>query len=175
MLICREAKAIPYAVKGCLQLGISLSHPLLWLLVLNEENPAGLDLHFCSDSSCFRKCVFSCPYAARCWWPKICCPTWDLWQTYSAHTSDCLWREASMKKADFILPTAGLTIRSPQTVFFLRCAWLEINLGECFVVHWLVWEWGCLAKVLVSGIGTGSIFEECDCFLMMFLVLNLSF
>lgn len=117
MLICREAKAIPYAVKGCLQLGISLSHPLLWLLVLNEENPAGLDLHFCSDSSCFRKCVFSCPYAARCWWPKICCPTWDLWQTYSAHTSDCLWREASMKKADFILPTAGLTIRSPQTVF----------------------------------------------------------
>lgn len=122
-----------------------------------------------------QKCVFSCPYAARCWWPKICCPTWDLWQTYSAHTSDCLWREASMKKAYFILPTAGLTIRSPQTVFFLRYAWLEINLGECFVVHWLVWEWECLAKVLVSGIGTGSIFEECDCFLMMFLVLNLSF
>lgn len=112
-----RAKAPPYAVKACLQLGISLSHPLLRLLVLNEENPAGLDLHFCSDGSCFGKCIFSCPCAATCWWPKICCPTEDLWQVYSVHTRGCLWREASMKKAGFILQTAGLTIRYPQTVF----------------------------------------------------------
>lgn len=124
-------------MKACLQLGISLSHPLLWLLVLNEENPAGLDLHFCSDGSCFRKCVFSCPYAARCWWPKICCLTWDLWQIYSAHPSECLWHEASMKKADFILQTAGLTIRSPQTIFSSGVPdWRWIWEGVLLFISW---------------------------------------